>query len=961
MLGSLGLRSRVVLLVMVAVLPAWVALALDSSSAALLGAVLSGAVGAWWVSGLLLVETPTQDIRKIAAGKNLGEGFALAQEEVLTLMAAGAGLGPSLTAIVLLIEKGAPGNRCSILLRRGPLLHHGAAPSLPAAFNDAIEGLRVAEGVGVCGTAAFRKEVVVVEDVTTDPLTADFRELLATHGIRACWSMPVLDTEGEVMATFAVYRSAPGKPDAGDMESMATATRLAGIALERARGEAALVDSEARFRELAENIDEVFYNRDAQTGQMLYISPCYEKIWGRSCESLYAEPYSCYDAIFSDDRPIVEAARSQNRAGQASDVQYRIAVGSQTRWVRDRAYPVFSAAGTVERVVGTVQDITSRMLADLALASTSRAMQMLSRSCVALNRMEDEDSLLAEICRVAVEVGNYKMAWVGYAQDDAECSIRPMARAGDEGDYLEVIKLSWSPETPIGRGPAGQVIRGGEPRQSGDIRRDKQFFWSELALAQGYRSALFLPLRSRQLEGLTATGPADGRPAGQGHGAPNFGLLCLYAGHVQQFSAGEVKLLQELADNLAFGIGNLRTRLERRRSLAAVRAASIKLQEQASLLDRSPDAILVRNMDLTIRYWSKGAERLYGWTSEEVMGRTMAERMYRSPEVLDGAMRRALQSGGDWTGELEQVARDGSSIYIEARWTLVRDEQGVVNGVMGVNSDMRERRRWRQQILELNASLEERVQQRTAQLEFANQQLEAFSYSVSHDLRTPLSSIDGFSMLLQKSLDQEDAGDQPFSDRRGHYLSRIRAGVLQMGELIDAMLALAQVSRSRLRWEAVDLSALANALLASYQEHHPGQRVQLSVEPGLMAQGDPRLLNQVLDNLLGNAWKFSAAKVVTQISFGRETLAVPGSDDAATEETVYVVRDKGAGFDMAYADKLFGAFQRLHSPTEFAGSGIGLTTVQRIISRHGGRVWGESAPGQGAAFFFTLGNMKLDG
>ena len=855
------------------------------------------------------------------------ENFALAQEEVLVLIARGAPVRESIEAIVRLIESTAPDSLCSILMVQGELLRQAIAPSLPPGFVQAIDGLRVAEGAGACGTAAFRGESVVVEDVRVDPLMHDFRELLVIHGLLACWSTPVVAPDGEVLATFAVHRRTPGRPQPADQLLIDAAVRLARLALERARAEEALVGSEARFRELAENIEDVFYNVDARQGQVRYVSPGYEKVWGRSCESLYAVPGSQVDAVLPEDLPVLALASALNEAGHNSRVEYRIlSTDGQTRWIRDRSYPVFNGAGEFERVVGTARDITDSKLAAMALAATHRALEMLSRSSIAINRIHDEAALLAEVCRVAVEVGGYRMAWVGYALHDEDKNIQPVAHAGHELGYLDILRLCWRDDRPEGRGPAGRAVRTGLPQQTEDVSQlDSEFRWRAAAMQRGYFSTLALPLCS------------------DGH---SFGVLCLYAGQLQRFAPEEVQLLQELADNLAFGIVSLRTRLEQRRSEEAERRTAVRLHEQASLLDLAPGAIVVRNLDLSIRFWSRGAERLYGWPAEEVLGKTMQTLMYRrDPQVLIAAIEQIKAADGDWTGEVEQADSDGSPVYVEMRGTVVRDESGQVNGVLIVNTDIRERLQARADILQLNSSLEDRVQKRTAQLKFANEQLEAFSYSVSHDLRSPLSSINGFSNLLAKSIAGQ--GTTPMTERNQHYLMRIRAGVGQMGELIDAMLSLAQVSRSSLAWEPVDLSAKAEALLSSMQEREPGRVACLEVQPGLMAQGDSRLLTQVLYNLLGNAWKFSAGKACTRITMGR--MVGPEGED------VYFVRDSGAGFDMAYAAKLFGAFQRLHTAAEFAGTGIGLATVQRIVARHGGRVWADSVQGEGATFYFTLG------
>ena len=878
------------------------------------------APGGEQVGGLMVFS----DITQLKAA----EQFAQTQEEILVLIAGGAPLRAALEAIVRLIEKSAPQNLCCIRMAEDGKLCHSVAPSLPQELVRACECVPIAEGHGACAAAAFRKQTVIIEDtLQEDPLAREYQALLAQHGLRACWSEPVLGAGGTVLATFSIYRRTPARPEPADLALIATATRLARLALERAQAEEALRRSDARFRELATNIEDVFYSVDARNSDVRYVSPGYEKLWGRTCQSLYAAPRSYMDAVLPEDRHVLRQVHAFSRAGQNSNVEYRIRrPDGQLRWVRDRAYPVFNADdGMLERVVGTARDITDSKLAALALTATHRALQMLSSSSIAINRIHDEGSLLAEVCRVAVEVGGYRMAWVGYASDDEDKSIRPVAHAGQELGYLKGIRLCWREDRPEGQGPAGRAMRTGWAQQTGDIRQpENKFHWSEAAVQCGYLSALVLPLCSEK------------HP---------FGVLCLYAGQVQQFAAEEVRLLQELADNLAFGIFILRARLAQQRSEEAARKAAAQLHEQASLIDLAPDAIVVRNLDRTLRFWNKGAERLYGWKTHEVLGKTMETQMYRDAGEFKAKFQQILASNGQWTSEFEQRASDGSTLHVEAHSTVLRDEHGQPSGVMAVITDIRERRQARKEILRLNASLEERVQQRTAQLKFANQQLEAFSYSVSHDLRSPLSSINGFSTLLEKSLTR--AGAVPLPERSQHYLARIRAGAAQMGELIDAMLALSHVSRSSLAWEPVDLSAQAQTLLQALREREPGRPAQLQVAPGLLAQGDPRLLRQVLDNLLGNAWKFTARCEQTSISVG-QVLTAEG-------EPAYFVRDNGAGFDMAYAPKLFGAFQRLHTEAEFSGTGIGLATVQRIIARHGGRVWAESVQGAGATFYFTLG------
>jgi PAS domain S-box-containing protein len=361
-----------------------------------------------------------------------------------------------------------------------------------------------------------------------------------------------------------------------------------------------------------------------------------------------------------------------------------------------------------------------------------------------------------------------------------------------------------------------------------------------------------------------------------------------------------------------------------------------QLAEQlTSTLESITDALVTVDRDWRFTYVNHEAERVLRRSRAELLGTSMWEQF---PEGRGTA----FEDG------YEKALREGRTIELEefyqplGTWLEIRAYPSPLGGLTIYFRDIGERRAAQEEILRLNAELEQRVRQRTAQLEMANQELQAFSYSVAHDLRAPLAAIAGFSQALGREL-----GPAP-GERALRYLSRVREGALRTSGMIDALLSLAQLSRAELRWEPVDLSALAEAAAQGCREQAPGRQATFRIQPGLLVQGDPRLLALVMDNLLGNAWKFTAGQPRAEIEVGCET--------GPEGETIYFVRDNGVGFDMAYARNLFSAFQRLHPPTEFEGSGIGLANVRRIVSRHSGRVWAHSRPGQGATFYFTLGS-----
>jgi PAS domain S-box-containing protein len=357
------------------------------------------------------------------------------------------------------------------------------------------------------------------------------------------------------------------------------------------------------------------------------------------------------------------------------------------------------------------------------------------------------------------------------------------------------------------------------------------------------------------------------------------------------------------------------------------------------LLGSMPDALVIVTAEGKIIGSNTHAEKLFGYSDRELQGESMAllvpERFRQTQRQYYAAY--FSQRGGRIPAtalELVGLHKDGREFPIEVSTKPLASENGLV--VTSAIRDITKRKQVEQQISNLNKELEHRA----LELETANKELEAFSYSVSHDLRSPLQNIDSFSQILM-----EDYANRLDSDGRD-YIQRLRASCQHMEQIIDALLALSNMMRSELQVENFDLSALAKAVAADLKQKNPDRLVDWVVAEGLTAEGDPHLLRVVLENLFGNAWKFTANRPRARIEFG----ALPQSNGART----YFVRDNGAGFDMARVSNLFTPFKRLHDQSEFRGTGIGLATVQRVIQRHRGKIWAEGAVNHGATFCFTL-------
>ncbi|MEN3941913.1 PAS domain S-box protein [Prosthecobacter sp. SYSU 5D2] len=716
--------------------------------------------------------------------------------------------------------------------------------------------------------------------------------------------------------------------------------------------------------------------------------------------------------------------------------------------------------------VVTVQDITDRKTADLLLARTNRALKMMSACNESLVHAKDEEHLLAEVCRLAVEIGGYRLAWVGYALHDEDFSIRPMAFAGHEEGYLQEIRLSWAANAPSGQGPAARCIRHSQAFLFEDIMdASSGFVWKQAALERGYRSVACLPLNDENR---------------------TFGLLALYSAEVQQVGDDEIKLLQEMAEDLAFGIRHLRSRQEQQRmqdvvlkvsqavsagheenffqsltrnmvealgadggmiarihpedrrvietralylngefvdnlsyvlagtpcegvslgytcvfetavqaqfpqdawlrekgmdayagiplmdtrskvngimsvfykrpleqvslvhSTLKIFAARVaeelerqvtdeRLREQASLLDKAQDAILVRDLNHCITYWNKSAELLYGWSAEEVLGKKVTDVFYQDSAAFDAAIRQLFDEG-EWVGELDQFSKDGKPLTIECRWTVVNDSDGSPRSVLCINTDITEKKKLEQQFL------------RAQRME----SIGTLAGGIAHDLNNVLAPIMMAIDLLKMTVTDKAGQD---------ILATISQSAQRGAEMVNQVLSFARGMEGR-RMD-VHAIALIRDIEKIARDTFP-KNIQIFTECQehlWPVAGDPTQLHQVMLNLCVNARDAmpEGGRIVVSASNEQldESYAVMNLDARPGPYLKIQVSDTGTGIPQNIIEQIFDPFFTTKELGK--GTGLGLSTSLAIVKSHGGFFQVDSERGHGSRFTIFLPALESAG
>ncbi len=781
----------------------------------------------------------------------------------------------------------------------------------------------------------------------------------------------------------------------------------------------AAVDELARLRTEAEQLAQQWQATFDAAGDAIWILDAEQRVVrsNKAAEAVFGCPVAemagrhCFDIAHHTDIPIPGCPFGAMCASHQPE-NFEMQLGK--RWYLVTVDPLLDAAGKLTGAVHIVHDITARKEAETALQRRYKELTAVYETSQRLLELLPLEALAQKVVEILEDSLNYTYGAV-LLVNEATGQLEPFALSaqGRGPEFVEADKTYVRSRAIVpGKGITGWVAAHGESVRVGDVRQDPRY----LAMRENILSELCVPLRLREkvigVVNIEST-EADAYSEDDQRLLENIAAqisVAIQNARLYQQAQQEIEERKQAEAQLRAAHTELRHLLdevERSRQALLNLVEDLKRAEESlrennrrlSLLNQLGLA-LAQTLDLPTIYrtaYESIAQLvdcpLFGISRYDPATQALrAEYMLDEGELLDAARFPPLtfQPDAPITGRARAILTQQPEIVavmptpLSGQVTIIGKSdaahiaraalyvpiivQGKTTGLLEVQSYREnayseadaallgpvanqiglaiENARLFAALEAERNSLARRVRERTAALEAANKELEAFSYSVSHDLRAPLRALNGFSQALLSQYG-------PQLDAQGrHYLERIQASAQRMGDLIDDLLTLSRITRREMTRQPVDLSALAREIAAELQAREPQRQAEFNIADGLTTEGDPHLLRIALENLLGNAWKFTGKREQTFIEFGKIERGRAG--DSLSPHTFFV-RDNGAGFDMAYAGKLFAPFQRLHGLEEFPGTGIGLATVQRIVARHGGRVWAEAAVEQGATFYFTLG------
>ncbi len=776
------------------------------------------------------------------------------------------------------------------------------------ALNPDVKPQSIDDPNCVFALTARKKRAIVSPKYEDRSLMAPFVDKMIKLGIYAIISWPILDANNNLLGVLQLVSHKPKEIPEEDMLFFETIARIFTVALERKRAEEALKESEEKYRSFAQNFQGIAY-RTKIDWTPIFFNGAVEAITGYTEEELKTWNPRWEDIIHPDDKAFVIGLeqRLQTLPNHVIELEYRIIrKDGQIRWIHEISQNICDEKGKLIFVQGAIYDVSERMRTD----SMQKIKQNLGISLSSISNIKvGLDVVLEATCTIdVIECG------VIYLVDKDTGFLNPVSSEKLSGEFIDQISY-FSTESPFTKA----ILTGSSVYSDyNDLTKDANF---KMIKEEGIHALANIPIYSE--DKIVA-------------------IMMLGSLSSDTIPINTRNTLEIISSQISGAIARIRAEQALRESDEKYRTFVMNFQGIAYRCDLNSNYLFLDG----------AVEKITSYSSDELILKKNTRKELIHPydlEEVDKKFKESITSP-DEIGKHEYriITKDGRINWVQDIWRVLKDENNKPIGFQGSVHDVSERKSAQDEIQKLYADLERRVEERTEQLTATNKELTAFSYSVSHDLRTPLRHIGGFAQLLQKRVTTASEHDE----RILSYTQKIIDSVEEMNKLIDGLLTFSRMSRVEMVKIRINLTELIQDVLNDFQVELGNRQIDVSVNFLPDVIGDPSLLRLVLVNLIANALKFTKKKDIAKIEIG--TMAAKDSEKATT-----YIRDNGIGFDMKYYDRLFGVFQRLHKNEEFEGTGIGLATVQRVIRRMNGSIWAEGEVEKGATFYFSIPKAEM--